>query len=82
MADILTDYRLKELQKVVKEFTNDETTIMAVPGQIVNNGKPVDSVLVVIGHNKTMKKYDFIYRGLSSNFREWMKKRIDEIKNK
>lgn len=73
---------VQQLHEAVKEFTNERTLIMASPGTIRNNGKPVDAVLVVIGHNPTHKKYDYIYRGLPSNFRDWLKKKVDEIEHK
>jgi hypothetical protein len=82
MAKTIHDHKIEELNKVIGEFSNDETPIIAIPGQVKNNGKLVDALHVVIGHAPSKKKFDYTYRGLSSNFREWMKEKIDNIKRR
>lgn len=78
----LSNAQIQNLHDAVKEFTNERTLIMAVPGQIINNGRVIDAVQVVIGHNPTQKKYEFIYRGMTHNFKDWLKKKVDEIEHK
>jgi hypothetical protein len=78
----LSQAQIGQLHEAVKEFTNERTMIMASPGMIRNNGRLVDTVMVVIGHNPTQKKYEYIYRGMTHNFKDWLKKKIDLIENR
>lgn len=78
----MTSRDIKQLSEAVGEFTTDRVSIMASLGQVKNNGKLMDAVLVVIGHNPTMRKYEYVYRGLPGNFKDWLKKKIDEIDHK
>jgi hypothetical protein len=78
----LSEAQLQNFHKAVKEFSNDRTVVLAIPGTIRNAGRNVDIVQVTIGHNPTRKTYKYMYRGISSNFRDWLKKKVDEINNK
>lgn len=78
----LTRTQINELHEAVKEFTNERTLVMAVPGQIRNSGRMIDAVQVTIGHNPTQKTYRYIYRGQSNGFKQWLKETIDKIEHK
>jgi hypothetical protein len=77
----LSNAEIRQLHTVVKEFSNDRTTILAIPGQIKNNGRLINAIDIVIGQNSTRKAHRRMYRGLTSNFRDWLKKEIDKIEN-
>lgn len=77
----LSAAQIDNLHQAVKEFTNERTVIMAVPGTIRNSGRNVDVVQVTIGHNPTRKLHKRMYRGITSNFKVWLKKEIDKIEN-
>lgn len=72
---------LRQLNEVIKELTTDRLIIMAIPGTIRNSGKNVPAIEVTIGDNLMKKKHVEIYRGLVSNFRTYLKKRLDIIAN-
>lgn len=74
--------QIENLHQAVKEFTTERTVVLAIPGVIRSNGRTVDIVQVTIGHNPTRKIHRYMYRDTSSNFREWLKKKIDFIENK
>lgn len=73
--------QIDELHEAVKEYSNERTLVMAIPGMIKNSGRMIDAVQVTIGHNPTHKIHKFIYRGLPSNFKDWLKKTIDKLEN-
>lgn len=79
---ILSEAQIRNLHEAVKEFTNERTVIMAIPGSVRNRGRDISSVEVTIGHNPTRKLYKFVYRGITSNFKSWLKQRVDEIEHK
>lgn len=78
---ILSEAQIGNLHEAVKECTNERTVIMAIPGTVMNQGRQIPSVEVTIGHNPTQKLYKYVYRGISSNFKSWLKERVDKIEN-
>jgi hypothetical protein len=79
---MITPHQINNLHAAIKEHISDEIEIVAIPGMIRNSGKNLDVVRVTIGHRSRKRAYDFIYRGLSTEFSRWLKKKVDEIKNK
>jgi hypothetical protein len=79
---IITEATLRQFNQVIKEFSNERIEIAGAPGKIRNNGQNVDVIKVVIGHVPTQKIHEYIYRDLTSNFRVWLKEKVDKIDNK
>lgn len=72
---------IEQLNKIVMKYSTEKVMIMAVPGQIRNNGRLVDAIMVVIGNNEKKTKEEYIYRGLWTNFESFIKKHTDKINN-
>lgn len=72
---------IKELSQVVKDFSTEEILVIAFPGTLTNNGKQVNAIEVTVQHKPTKKSQGFIYRGETSNFRNFMKEAVDALTN-
>ena len=70
------------LNDVIKELTTERLVVGASLGTIRNNGKNVPAIEVKIGNNETKRIHTMIYRDLPSNFRRWLKIKLDQISQK
>lgn len=78
---MIEEARIRSLHEAVKELTSERIEIIAVPGSVKNEGNNIPAVEVIVGHVPTKKVHHFIYRGLSSNFKKWLKEQVDKIDN-
>lgn len=70
---------LKELHEIVKSESNDEFTIVAIPGSILTDKGMVDAIQTTVFHNTTGKKVETIYRDSWYNYRKFLKENKDRL---
>lgn len=81
-APKISKKQIEDLHSVIKSFVSDRIMISAAPGYIRNSGKWIFAVNLVVGDNETHKIYNFMYREAAGNFKDWLQKTLDELKNK
>lgn len=70
---------LRELHQIVKSESNDEFTVVAIPGAIQTDKGMVDAIQTTIFHNPTGKKVETIYRDNWSNYGRFLKENKDRL---
>ena len=75
----MTQSELKELEKVVQEFSKNGYLVAAETGAVLNNGKYQTIIRVVVMHEKTGKYFVTMYRNSPREFKQWLTDNIGEM---
>jgi hypothetical protein len=61
-----------EIKAIIKDLKADEYTIHLIPDQIVNDGKWMDIIDVVILHKVTGKQDSYMFRGQPKELKQFL----------
>lgn len=71
-----------ELKGIISSLNADDFKIELVPGQILNNDKPVDVIQVLIEHPATKKKGDYMYRHGYHSLKPFLQSCVEDFQKK